>query len=356
VTSINRLPERSEGSRAPTECSECDRWRKRFYARSWILHFTAFSSERRLIEVINSFPRGIRDILKQSSVCNRVFLLMASSYILSTGESAVESLKLQAQIMRDHTIAHLEKAGLKPTDSVFEVGCGTGDVTEILVQHSHLVVAIDNNSKQVEATQSRIHAADEHTFVVVQADITDENFSLPRSFSEKDDGLRISFDKAYARLVLMHLTNPLQALRNMFNALMPGGVLMLQESVMRIMYTVPHSDAVEQYTNTLVRLGEKMGVNFNIGEELPSLCEQAGFTDIESWNVDDGCAGLSQAQWGAFILMRLAEWGPRAIEQGIATQEQMIKLKGDLEALIQTPGIKFYPARQVHIIARKPTV
>jgi cyclopropane fatty-acyl-phospholipid synthase-like methyltransferase len=60
--------------------------------------------------------------------------MMNGIYILATGQKAAQTLEKQHEIMSVHSIEQLQKAGLKEGMIVWDVGCGTGTMTEYIAK------------------------------------------------------------------------------------------------------------------------------------------------------------------------------------------------------------------------------
>ncbi len=98
---------------------------------------------------------------------------------------------------------------------VADLGCGTGNAAEHLAPFVKRVVAVDFSEPMLEAAQKRLAAFDNIDFV--QGDLA----ALPL----EDE----SVNAAVCVLVLHHLDNPIQALREMARVLKPGGKGLLIE-------------------------------------------------------------------------------------------------------------------------------
>src|SRR2546425_6417410 len=108
----------------------------------------------------------------------------------------------------------LELAALRPGEAVLDVACGTGLVTfpaAEAVGRSGRVMATDISEKMVEA--ARAEAARRKLSQVEFARMDAEDLRL-------SDG---GFDAALCALGLMYVPDAIQALREMFRALKPGG-------------------------------------------------------------------------------------------------------------------------------------
>jgi SAM-dependent methyltransferase len=101
----------------------------------------------------------------------------------------------------------------RPGDRVLDLGCGFGETTlqlGILVGEGGSALGIDVSEPFIEAARKEAESVANVDFMV--ADV--QTLQLPREF-----------DYAYARMGLMFFANPVAALRNVANALNPGGRL-----------------------------------------------------------------------------------------------------------------------------------
>jgi SAM-dependent methyltransferase len=122
-------------------------------------------------------------------------------------------LSLLTQMMDQITFSRLRKLGVGPGWSCLEVGAGDGSVARLLAKRVGPlgeVVATDLNTRFLE----------EHR---------QPNLEV-RTHNILEDELETGhYDLVHCRCVLMHLSEPLRALRRMASALRPGGWLLIEE-------------------------------------------------------------------------------------------------------------------------------
>jgi ubiquinone/menaquinone biosynthesis C-methylase UbiE len=141
-------------------------------------------------------------------------------YVLATGAQEVERLRLLQEAYGPQSQALFRRAGLHEGLRVVEIGCGSGNMTRWLatqVGAGGSVVGVDNSPAQVEQARRLADARGlaNVRFVVANAYAP----GLPAA----------SFDMAYGRLVLMHLTRPADGLRAMRELVRPGGRVLCEE-------------------------------------------------------------------------------------------------------------------------------
>jgi ArsR family transcriptional regulator len=107
---------------------------------------------------------------------------------------------------------------LLPRDWVVaDVGCGTGNVAELLAPWVKRVIAVDRSEPMLEAARKRLAGAKNVEFVAGEAS------ALPLKTG--------SADAAVSVLVLHHLAEPAAALREMARVVRPGGSVLIVDMV-----------------------------------------------------------------------------------------------------------------------------
>jgi SAM-dependent methyltransferase len=108
--------------------------------------------------------------------------------------------------------AACERGGLRAGSRVLELGCGTGKLTELLVQRGLVVYAVDPGPNMVEAARKRIGPTDRVTFHITRfedADLPHEAFA------------------AVFSATAFHWLDPAISWRKAASHLEPGGLLAL---------------------------------------------------------------------------------------------------------------------------------
>ena len=116
---------------------------------------------------------------------------------------------LRAELFGDTFQLHALLALIDPTLTVGDLGCGTGQVSELLAPHVDAVIAVDGSADMVQAARRRLKGT---THVDVRRGDME---ALPI-----DDG---QLDVAVMALVLHHVPEPVRALTEVHRVLKPGG-------------------------------------------------------------------------------------------------------------------------------------
>lgn len=246
---------------------------------------------------------------------------VGDDYVLKTGDSGAERLRLLDRTFGDSTRRLLLEAGLKRGMRVLDVACGVGTVTcwiAAQVGDRGAVVAADISKDQLAVAQATWAACD----------------GLPPvhyiEASAYDTGLPAeSFDLVYTRLLLCHLNRPEDAVREFYRLLKPGGVFVCQDLYFSGMLTVPPSKAWLRSMEMTHELGSRIGVNYDHGLQLPTRMLEAGFKNPEVSFVTPGyMRGAEKRLWE----LTFAEAAPAFERAGVASAKEVEELAAQMKA------------------------
>lgn len=233
---------------------------------------------------------------------------------------------------RDNSITqrYFSDAGIASGMRVIEIGCGNGEVTQVLadlVGPSGTVVAIDHNENVLAMARERLKDQGVNQVQFVSADVTGDLSPLEPLQDE-------SFDVLAGRRVLMYLQDPSEVLRRLTRWLRSGGLVVFEEtdSTMVPARTSPLA-AHDQATAWLRSMLIAEGANPAMGFALPTTFVQAGlnFERIRAEAVIEG----QGTQYPLSTLLKLMQ--PRLVSVGIATQAEVDTLAARLDSESRDP-------------------
>jgi ubiquinone/menaquinone biosynthesis C-methylase UbiE len=172
---------------------------------------------------------------------------------------------------------HSTFLGLKPGMKIVDVGCGTGDFTRYLaslVPGKCKIIGVDLRGaslRTAEQQTKKVKLSGKIEFRKGDA------YNIP-----VNDGWA---DLACCRTLLMHLTDPLRAVREMSRVTREGGTVAAFEPGRFAAGYIPND---EKFNKQARRLGESYiegikkleGKNFGIGQRLPTIFHEAGLREI----------------------------------------------------------------------------
>jgi ubiquinone/menaquinone biosynthesis C-methylase UbiE/DNA-binding transcriptional ArsR family regulator len=120
---------------------------------------------------------------------------------------------LRAELFGDRFHLHALLSLIDPSLTVGDLGCGTGQVTELVAPHVSKVIAVDGSTDMVQAARKRLKGL--HQVDVRRGDME----ALPI-----DDA---QLDMAMVALVLHHVPDPARALAEVHRVLKRGGRVMI---------------------------------------------------------------------------------------------------------------------------------
>jgi len=239
-------------------------------------------------------------------------------YILATGGREVERLRLLQEVYGPGTETMFGRIGLTEGMRVVDIGCGSGNTACWVAERvgpRGSVVAIDNSSEQIEQARQQAKSRG----------LTNIDFQVADIYSPRLP--ERSFDVAYCRLVLMHLTRPVDALRSMGSLVRTGGTIACEEMDLSRWLCDPPTRTLTRFYELNEALGTRRGENFRIGASLHRLFREAGFAAPE---VSANFALVLRGEQKRLLALTFVEFAPEAVREGLATQAEMEEIAADL--------------------------
>ncbi len=195
---------------------------------------------------------------------------------------------------------------LRAGDRVLDVGCGTGHDALALAERvgpRGSVVAVDSSAAMIETAQRR-----------------GAGMPLRVEFSVGDatrlDFADASFDAVHSERVLVHIVEPLRALREMVRVLRPGGRIVVTDVDIGTWF-VSHPDRA--LTRIVANSVCDAVANGWMGRQLRGLFQQARLVDVEA---HPGILFFTDLE-SLLGTMSLPATLDRVVEQGLAGREEV---------------------------------
>lgn len=240
-------------------------------------------------------------------------------------------------------------AGVSEGMTILELGCGPGEVSELLsdiVGSAGNVLAVDRSSEMIAAAQKRLDDAGKKNVRFLQADLLNE---APEYLKDID---LLSFDAVVGRRVLMYLPNPDSVIASLLPWLREDGLVVFEEYDTTICPGyVAAMPAHEQGASLLDKMLAKEGVDPSMGFHLPATFLRAGlqFEAIWAQAVIDGQGD----QYTLGELLQLLK--PRLASSNVATDTEIDALITQIErerqpANVFVSGMRFCAkAKKAHL-------
>jgi SAM-dependent methyltransferase len=219
---------------------------------------------------------------------------------------------------------------LRPNMRVLDCGCGPGPVTLGLAEAvaPGETVGIDTDPRQIAAA----------TALALEGGVSNVRFELGSIYELPFPDA--SFEAAYAQSVLLHLSDPLAALKELRRVLKPGGVAGIVDGDLGCYLVAPAEPAIEKWWALQARGIEHHGGNPFYARNLRSLLHEAGFerTEGSATAVSLG-AGDSAGRTAADVLRARFRGAIEntVIDQGWATRGEVDAMDAALSAWAEQP-------------------
>jgi len=190
------------------------------------------------------------------------------SYALGRTREEHDRLRAQARVWESATGRLLDRVGLAPGASCLDAGCGPGETMRLMAQRvgpAGRVLGIDVDASLGATAEATLHAAG-HRHCRFRAHDLTAGGPIPGA----------PFDLVYARLLLFHLPQRRAVLARLWDAVAPGGHLVVQDYDLRSCSVLPALDSASELLRVVIGAFTAVGCDVHAGARLPQLFVQAG--------------------------------------------------------------------------------
>ncbi len=173
--------------------------------------------------------------------------------------------------------------------------------------------------RHVDATVEKLRADGPDIFSTEQFDAT--GVGSPRG---------APFNLVFARLLICHMTDPVGALKNLWNWVAPGGVLLIQDYDMGVMKATPPNPLVEEGFEIVQHCFARAGKDYRAGASMPHYFQRADIGPHDG--ILFGCASIPGAHARPALLAVVSSLKVPAVKLGLRTEAEYDAFLGALAA------------------------
>lgn len=264
------------------------------------------------------------------------------AYILGTDQQELFRLGLQHEVWAEEAQTGWRLAGFKGEQTFLDLGCGPGYCTTelaFLAGAKGKVIGIDKSENFIAHLQ-RVTDMYGLNIEAIHADF--DEMTLPPN----------SLDGMYCRWALAWLPNPLEVLQKVYDALRPGGRMVIHEYYdWSTLQTEPHSSALmHAITMALKSFNDSEG-EINIGRELPTALIKMGMKIVDTRPMSKIATPDNVIwQWPKTFFY---SYFPRLESAGYLTEAEAELALQEMELLEKTPGASICTPLMYEVIAEK---
>ncbi len=160
------------------------------------------------------------------------------------------------------------------------------------------------------------------------------------------------YDLAFSRLVLSHLVDPMAALRAMWSAVRPGGVVAVEDLLTGTLRSEPTSPVLDRLQAVYAATVRWHGGDPTIGPRVRSMLMASGLEDVSEATVVNPMPSVGEK----LFIVELVENMRSAIRAaGVASDGEIDSLARDTEAAATDPSTVFYQTQMYQVCGRRPS-
>ena len=234
------------------------------------------------------------------------------AYSLGASVSELARLDAQAASIASPTALFLRSAGIAPGMRVLDLGTGVGHVAFQLcelVGAAGGVVGIDQTAAMLAVAEARRVAAGVENVRFVEADA--------RTFRDDE-----AFDAVVGRLILAHLSDPIEVLRHHLCGVAENGLMLMIDFDVASARSEPPMPLFNAARDWAIEALRRAGANPMIGTQLGLMLRDAGLSDVQTFGIQRYLPPDDETG-PALLAGVVGSLAPLIVTSGIATEEEV---------------------------------
>jgi SAM-dependent methyltransferase len=264
-------------------------------------------------------------------------------YALGTNAAERERLGRQAEELRDHSAALLDRVGVAPGWSAIDLGCGPRGIVDLLADRvgpGGQVTGLDYNPDSVALAREFVASRGLANVVLVEGDA--RHTGLPAS----------SFDLVHTRTLLINIPEPAAVVAEMVRLARPGGWVAAMEPDVVLSLCYPSHPAWDRLVEIFMQVQDGDGADAHVGRRLPALFQGAGLVDVGvEARADIYPVGHSRRTVRLDLMRSMRS---KIVERGIAAERELDELDRAAREHLDHPDTLVMPHLLFLAWGRKP--
>ena len=262
-------------------------------------------------------------------------------YVLQTGSTAVERLKIVMESYGPGTERLLDSLNSIDGKSVADVGCGTGLVSASFAKRvgaTGKVVGIDSAPDTLAIARkmndaTNIKGIEWHIGDAYATGLADN-----------------TYDVVYCRLLLLHLKEPVRAVAEMSRIAKPGGLVICEDLATINTQTYPIDSPIKTIQERIKNMAAKQGTDWDIGLALPSLFKSLGLTDIKISTHQPGHLTGEGKRLAEYTFLEAV---PKMIAAGVLTEDAARQTGQEMREFTDRDDTVVFLPTMIQVIGKK---
>jgi trans-aconitate methyltransferase len=246
----------------------------------------------------------------------------AVSYSLGHTPAEYARLQAQARVWEAAATRILDQVTVPAGASCLDAGCGPGETMRLLAQRvgpAGHVLGVDADAAIGALAVQTLHGQG-HRHCAFQAHDLTADQPVPGG----------PFDLVYARLLLFHLPERVAVLARLWDAVAPGGHLVVQDYDLRTVSVLPALASVDEVGRVIIGSFVAAGADVSAGARLAELFAQAGIGAPDGTDVSGRIEPIGGGRRMLEAVFRSLL--PIALAQGVTTEDAAAATLAALDA------------------------